>query len=493
MIGTITTAGVGEETMLQSPAGDLNAPGRVLESVPSGWPLGDVVVWTHAGRGMVGYGGWTVELTGTDRLRRAAALWRQAVGGVGTDASGRGGVETGITDTDSGPGPLCFVSSVFDEASPSPSILRIPAVLTSLEDLDPDDGAPDRPCGSAPLLSHASPSRASRHSAPRTAHHSIRQHLDPDRLRAAVEDHGPAVVHGAHSSDEAATTPAAPPRRGTRWSGSGGSAEDYAGAVQAVLEAIDAGRVSKVVVSRDAFEAADAPTCAAAVGILAQSYRDCWTFAVGGLIGSTPELLARLEDGRLTSRVLAGSLPRHAEQDGARQRRLVTEPAFAQEHALAVRSVVEPWAAMPHSVRLDQTDPRPHLLQLPNIHHLATDITGELVDPELTVLDLVDAIHPSAAVGGTPRAAALELIRRVETHDRGRYAGPVGWMDARGDGEIALALRCGQIEPGGMRLYAGGGIVAGADPQAEVRETVSKFVPMREALDRAARDRGGRG
>ena len=147
--------------------------------------------------------------------------------------------------------------------------------------------------------------------------------------------------------------------------------------------------------------------------------------------------------------------------------------------------------ALADVVDLDEAHPEPSVLTLPNVHHLATSVTGRLTGGEGTVLDVVARMHPTAAVGGTPTDAAVEVIGRVEPVDRGRYAGPVGWLDQDGDGEIALALRCAQqvraAEPDPdlsavMRLHAGGGIVAGAVAEEEVAEIGAKFSPMRRAL-----------
>jgi menaquinone-specific isochorismate synthase len=124
----------------------------------------------------------------------------------------------------------------------------------------------------------------------------------------------------------------------------------------------------------------------------------------------------------------------------------------------------------------------PELLRLSNLIHLATPVRGRLSE-ERSVLDVVAALHPTPAVGGTPTDSALDLIRELETMDRGRYAGPVGWIDARGDGEWGIALRCAQVEGARARLYAGGGIVAGSDPDAELAETQTKFRAMRDAID----------
>jgi menaquinone-specific isochorismate synthase len=128
----------------------------------------------------------------------------------------------------------------------------------------------------------------------------------------------------------------------------------------------------------------------------------------------------------------------------------------------------------------------PSLLRLANVQHLATDVTGVLADGS-SVLALAASLHPTAAVCGTPTERAFAVIRELEGMDRGRYAGPVGWIDANGDGEFGIALRCASIEGGGdrLRLYAGCGIVSGSDPDAELAESQVKLVPMRDALEPA--------
>jgi menaquinone-specific isochorismate synthase len=125
----------------------------------------------------------------------------------------------------------------------------------------------------------------------------------------------------------------------------------------------------------------------------------------------------------------------------------------------------------------------PFVLHLPNVMHLATDVAGVVHDSDgANVLELAASLHPSAAVGGTPTKVAVEMIAEIEGMDRGRYAGPVGWMDARGDGEFGIALRSAEINGNRVRLFAGCGIVADSDPEAELAEAQAKFVPVRDAL-----------
>jgi menaquinone-specific isochorismate synthase len=123
----------------------------------------------------------------------------------------------------------------------------------------------------------------------------------------------------------------------------------------------------------------------------------------------------------------------------------------------------------------------PFVLHLPNVMHLATDVTGVLEEAP-TSLGLAAALHPSAAVGGTPTADAVSLIGELERMDRARYAGPVGWMDSDGDGEWAIALRCAEYAGPRVRMFAGCGIVADSDPAAELAEAAAKFLPVRDAL-----------
>ena len=156
-----------------------------------------------------------------------------------------------------------------------------------------------------------------------------------------------------------------------------------------------------------------------------------------------------------------------------------------EEHEYAVRSVADALAPTCRSMNVPEA---PYVLHLPNVMHLATDVTGVLAEsgPQATSLQLAEALHPSAAVCGTPREAAATLIAELEGMDRDRYVGPVGWVDASGDGEWGIGLRSGRLDRRDrrrMRLFAGCGIVAGSDPVSELAESQAKLVPMREALE----------
>ena len=213
---------------------------------------------------------------------------------------------------------------------------------------------------------------------------------------------------------------------------------------------------------------------------LAEDYEMCWTFHVDGLFGATPEMLVRRERGLVTSRVLAGTIRRTGddERDLALAATLARSSKDLEEHEYAVRSVAD--ALEPHCSSMNVPE-APFVLHLPNVMHLATDVNG-VVHDLATSLQLAESLHPSAAVGGTPTAAATDLIHEIEGMPRDRYAGPVGWMDASGDGEWGIALRSAQVIDSGARLFAGCGIVASSDPEAELAESQAKFVPVRDAL-----------
>jgi menaquinone-specific isochorismate synthase len=254
--------------------------------------------------------------------------------------------------------------------------------------------------------------------------------------------------------------------------------------VATALDRIAAGEVEKVVLARDLVaESAEPVDLRRPLARLAATYPGCWTFAVDGLLGATPEMLVRLDLGLVTSRVLAGTIRRTGDDshDLVNAASLARSSKDLEEHEYAVRSVAD--ALAPHCTGMNVPE-TPFVLHLPNVMHLATDVTG-VVGDGWTSLRLAASLHPTAAVCGTPTEAARRVIADVEGLDRGRYAGPVGWMDARGDGEWGIALRCAEVDPADgrrLRLFAGCGIVAGSDPEAELAESAAKLVPMRDAL-----------
>jgi len=260
------------------------------------------------------------------------------------------------------------------------------------------------------------------------------------------------------------------------------SGADWEGVVWEAVLHLNAGELDKVVLARDLIATADAPIDVRwPLRRLGTEYEMCWTFHVDGLFGATPELLVRREKGLVTSRVLAGTIRRTGddEHDLTLAATLARSSKDLEEHEYAVRSVAEALEPYCSSMNVPEA---PFVLHLPNVMHLATDVAGVAHDSGASVLELAAALHPSAAVGGTPTKLAVEMIAEIEGMDRGRYAGPVGWMSAHGDGEFGIALRSAELDGSRVRLFAGCGIVAGSDPEAELAEAQAKFVPVRDAL-----------
>ena len=253
--------------------------------------------------------------------------------------------------------------------------------------------------------------------------------------------------------------------------------------VAEAVERIGRDDLSKVVLARAATVEADAPIDPRwLVGTLAGDYPTCWTYWVDGLVGASPEMLVRLEGGLAMSRVLAGTIRRNGgeELDLKLAHGLARSSKNLIEHELAVDSVAA--ALAPFCSGMNVPD-APYVLELPNVLHLASDVTA-VAHGDVSALRLAAELHPSAAVCGTPTATARRAIAELENLDRGRYSGPVGWMEANGDGEFAIALRCGHLDGDrrSITLYAGCGIVAESDPAEEYAETEAKLVPMLEAL-----------
>ncbi|MCL2584643.1 MAG: isochorismate synthase [Streptosporangiales bacterium] len=274
---------------------------------------------------------------------------------------------------------------------------------------------------------------------------------------------------------------------GISWHDGSLSAMQHEQAVAAAVRRISGGELRKVVLARDLFASADRPLDQRVLlRRLADRYPDCYTFACAGLLGATPELLISRDGCEVSSLVLAGTMPRGAgaEEDARIARELLGSAKDNEEHAYAVSSLREVLEPLCEELVIA---PHPQVLRLPNLQHLGTPVRGRLRagGGERGSLALAAALHPTAAVGGTPTPAAVEVIRELESMDRDRYAGPVGWTDAEGNGEWGIALRCAQVEGAQARLFAGGGIVKDSDPATELAETQIKFRPMRTALEQA--------
>ncbi|MDC0991671.1 isochorismate synthase [Pontimonas sp.] len=257
---------------------------------------------------------------------------------------------------------------------------------------------------------------------------------------------------------------------------------DYRDAVSRTIERLQEGEADKVVLAREMVATAPgSKDWRAALEKLSNSYPDCVTFAIDGLLGSTPETLAKVHENSLSLRVLAGSIRRgeNPSEDRTLAQELVTSAKDNDEHRFAVENVLASLSTLSVHVAADE---QPSTIKLANVWHLGTDIEATLPDG-CTSLDVVAALHPSAAVAGSPTAAALSLIAEMEPFDRGRYAGPVGWVDERGDGEWSIALRCAQwSQDGHITAYAGAGIVDESDPERELLETRLKFRPILQAF-----------
>jgi menaquinone-specific isochorismate synthase len=306
----------------------------------------------------------------------------------------------------------------------------------------------------------------------------------------------PAVTFARHGKRWFVTTvDDADPCRFAHPAGSASATADrprYAGAsipdvlwLEAVAEATRAiadGPLEKVVLARDFAVWSKSPFDPRRIlHRLHERFPDCYTFLVDGLVGASPELLVRRTGRRLDSVALAGSARRSddPEEDERIGRRLLESDKDRREHEMAAWSVAEALGEMCDRV---VADAEPSLLRLANVQHLATQFRATL-STQTSVIDVVRRLHPTAAVGGWPTAEAVDTIRRLEGMNRGRYAGPVGWFDARGDGEFAIALRCAELSGARARLFAGAGIVRGSLPESELEETRLKLQAMLAALE----------
>jgi menaquinone-specific isochorismate synthase len=398
----------------------------LLHHLPADVPHDELVSWVRRGDGLVGWGvALSFEARGADRFREAEAWWRRVTG----HAVVRDDVER------PGSGLVCFGSFPFADDSAESARLVVPSTIVGRRE---------------------------------------------GRTWLTTISTGPQLP--TVEPPEPASEPAPP--TGIAFADGAVSPSDYAHSVAEAVRLINDGEVDKVVLARDLVATAAGPIDPRWIlRRLADRYENTWVFAVSGLVGATPELLVRRDQGLITSRVLAGTIRRTGDdaKDLALAASLARSSKDLEEHEYAVRSVAD--ALAPHCSSMNVPE-APFVLHLPNVMHLATDVAAVSAD-DASALTLAASLHPSAAVGGTPTARAVELIRELEHMDRGRYAGPVGWMDAHGDGAWGIALRSGAYAPGDpsqLTLYAGCGIVAGSDPESEVAESIAKLIPMRDAL-----------
>ena len=259
--------------------------------------------------------------------------------------------------------------------------------------------------------------------------------------------------------------------------------DEWDAMVTAALALIETHDLEKVVLAREVVVEADAPfEPATVIARLRATQPDCFVYAAGGFVGATPELLVRRTGSEVVSQPMAGTGPRAAspEADQRSIERLVSSVKESREHRLVVDAVAGELARWCDGVVVGEPEP----MRLTSVTHLTTRISGRIRRRDSSAVDLALALHPTPAVNGAPRDAAGAAIARLERFDRAAYAGPVGWVDARGDGEFAVALRGATLEGNRARLLAGAGIVAGSDPDAEWAETQAKLEPMLRALVR---------
>lgn len=259
---------------------------------------------------------------------------------------------------------------------------------------------------------------------------------------------------------------------------------DWCGAVAAATERIRAGDADKVVLARAIDIDTDQPIRAGAVLThLRRAFPGSHLFSIEGFVGASPELLVERVDSTVRAHPMAGTAPRSGDPDtDARLAQALRESSNTRdEHRRTIDMVHD--TLLPFCSYLDE-DAEPRIVAVANVQHLATMLEGRLSDASTSVLDLVAVLHPTPAVGGMPRSAALELIGELEELDRGRYAGPVGWIDADGNGRWIVGIRSAQLRPTGATVYAGVGVVADSDPRSELAETRAKLQTMLGAIVR---------
>lgn len=485
-----------------------------------------VSCWLHEGYGLVGLGRLltlSAPPTSTEpvstpprRIEQLRQAWRHEVG----QASWVDQVRR------PGSGPLALGAITFSATSQASSVLVVPQVLVGRDrqgwwltrfELSPAPttprgevfrGQPYSPqlsfvrtvaenAGLADILDFVSAcAQGQAASATKTSPAGARA-----QASAATSADSPAGVGQTNAPVVGQTSPAAVESAKTSQS-STLSDSQWTGAVELATQALKQNRAIKVVLARDSYLSSPL-TLGATLEHLARRFATTWTFSVDGMIGASPEMLLQLREREVFSRVLAGTARRRANMDQGELEQLADwlrhSPKNSREHQLAAASAVKALTPITEQLRVSE----PFALTLPNVIHLATDIYGQVAG-DTGALALVEALHPTAAVCGTPTAAAAQLISELEGMDRERYAGPVGWVDWRGEGQWCIALRSGQVlsptaqpagtqgDPAGypmgnqpvgsVRIFAGAGIMPDSVAADELAETNAKMAPMRAAL-----------
>lgn len=262
------------------------------------------------------------------------------------------------------------------------------------------------------------------------------------------------------------------------------SAAEWCTALAAARDELRAGVARKVVLAREVVVTTSAPIPPSVLlARLRRTYPGCMLFAAPGFVGATPELLVARTGDIVRSHPMAGTAPRSADPstDARLAAALLASAKDREEHRITIDMVHDtllPWCSY-----LDE-EAEPSIVPLANVQHLATLVEGRLSSPAPSVVELMAALHPTPAVCGSPRDVALELIDRHEALDRGRYAGPVGWVDRHGNGTWAVGIRSAELDGSHVRLFAGVGVVADSDPTAELAETQAKLQAMLGAVVR---------
>lgn len=298
----------------------------------------------------------------------------------------------------------------------------------------------------------------------------------------ADDDREPAVVLDDLLAERVAIAPPAGP--GTFEVRASRPPTDWTDAVADATARIRAGELDKVVLAREVVVTADAPIPVATVLLrLSQAYPDCFLYLVDGFCGASPELLVGRSGDVVRAQPMAGTAPRRGDPaaDARLAAGLLSSATYRQEHQVTIDAVHDGLLAFASYV---DYEPEPSVVPLANVQHLATNVEGRLSHPPASILELVEALHPTPAVCGRPREAALAVIAELEGLDRGRYAGAVGWVDAAGNGQFAVSIRGASIEGATARVIAGNGLVGDSVPATELIETRAKLQAMLGALVR---------
>lgn len=419
--------------------------------------LNPSTAWIREGTGLIGLGtAASATARGNNRFTQLAQFWDSLLAN-----------SLGPTAEGADPAPLtAFVSATFSADSRYASHLVVPEIL--IRQGQPEAEGADHPGGTTRA---ATVLIAADSSGPDIQDVLARHGLQLRESGRGHSDDGRAQLLAIGDGCDLPATRIEPGAQTKR---------QHLSAVAAGLSAIEDRTVEKLVLARDVVVASDDPLPVGTIlQRLAQTYPQTWTYWVGEVLGATPEMLVRVRGREVSSRVLAGTISRSDDASG-----LIRDDKQHREHELAVRSLLDGIGPLTESL---QSPAEPGVLELPNVYHLVSDVTGTLAADESGklpgALAVAEAAHPTAAVCGTPTTPAAQLIAQLEAADRGPYAGPVGWLDAAGNADFGIALRGGVLEDQHrLRLFAGGGVVAGSEPEIELAETEIKLAPMLTAL-----------